>query len=196
MKVREYTNNNAAKLLATKSRKTDVDSLELCKTHFEMGRFLGYQVLEEFQLTKIDINHVQGIKTGFELSDENSVIIFGLMRAGLYVAEGLRSIFSKCQFLLGENFETDKINLNNKIVIVADAVINTGRSIERIIQQLQDTNVKRVFIVTLVMQKEAMFLSDKYPNIFFYALRVSDNKYVGKGTTDTGNRLFNTFDFG
>ena len=45
-----------------------------------------------------------------------------------------------------------------------------------------------------LMRKEAKYITDKYPNISFYALRISENKYTGKGGTDTGNRLFNTMD--
>lgn len=196
MKVREFTNKNAVQLLATKSRRTDIGSTELCKTHFEMGKFLAYQMLDDFKLNEIEINHVQGIKKGVELSDRENIVIFGLMRAGLYVAEGLRSIFSDSQFFLGDDFQAEKINLNDKIVVIADAVINTGKSIEKIIKQILQTNARKVFVVTLIMQKDALYLSDKYPNIFFYALRISENKYIGKGGTDTGNRLFNTADIG
>jgi hypothetical protein len=32
----------------------------------------------------------------------------------------------------------------------------------------------------------------RHANFSLVALRLSDNKFTGRGTTDTGNRLFNT----
>ncbi len=192
MAVRHFTDKHAVQLLATQSRRIDISSLEICKVHFEMGKYLAYQLLDDFELTETDIKHVQGIKKGVELLEKNNIIIFGLMRAGLYAAEGVRNIFTESQFHLVDNIETDQISCNDKIVIVVDAVINTGKSIEKVITKLLESKPKKIFIATLIMQKEALSLADKYPNISFYALRISENKYVGKGATDTGNRLFNT----
>jgi uracil phosphoribosyltransferase len=190
MIVKDFTNKNAVQLLATQSRRTDISSTELCKIHFEMGKYLAYQMLDEFELTETIIQHVQGIKTGIDLVDKHNIVIFALMRAGLYAAEGVRSVFNESQFFPVK--EIDISDFEGKIVIVVDAVINTGKSIEKAIEQLQKSKVKKIFVATLIMQKDALCLLDKYPDIYFYALRVSENKYVGKGGTDTGNRLFNT----
>ena len=192
MRVKDFTNKNAVQLLATQSRRTDISSTELCKIHFEMGKFLAYEMLDEFELTEKEIQHVQGTRTGVELADKNSITIFALIRAGLYAAEGVRSVFSESQFNIYSSTEKIKSDLENKTVIVVDAVINTGESIEHIIEQLQKHKAKKIIIATLIMQKDALYLADKYANISFYALRISENKYVGKGGTDTGNRLFNT----
>jgi uracil phosphoribosyltransferase len=192
MLIYHFTHKNAVQLLATQSRRTDISSTELCKIHFEMGKYLAYQMLDEFELSETEINHVQGIKKGVELSNKDKIVIFGLMRAGLYAAEGVRSVFSDSEFFLDDKFETEKIDLENKVVIIVDAVINTGKSIEKIIEQLKESKTNKIFVATLIMQNDALQLADKYPNIYFYALRVSENKYVGKGGTDTGNRLFNT----
>ncbi len=192
MPIYHFTHKNAVQLLATQSRRTDISSTELCKIHFEMGKYLAYQMLDEFELSETEINHVQGIKKGVELSNKDKIVIFGLMRAGLYAAEGVRSVFSDSEFFLDDKFETEKIDLENKVVIIVDAVINTGKSIEKIIEQLKESKTNKIFVATLIMQNDALQLADKYPNIYFYALRVSENKYVGKGGTDTGNRLFNT----
>jgi len=190
MTIREFTNKNAVQLLATQSRRADISSTELCKIHFEMGKYLAHQMLDEFELTETEIKHVQGIKTGCELADKNNILIFALMRAGLYAAEGVRSVFTDSQFFPVK--EIDNNDLENKIIIVVDAVINTGKSIEKAIEHLRKSKPRKIFVATLIMQKDALHLSEKYPDIYFYALRVSENKYVGKGGSDTGNRLFNT----
>lgn len=190
MAIREFTNKNAVQLLATQSRRTDISSTELCKIHFEMGKYLAYQMLDEFELTETEIKHVQGIKTGSELADKSNIVIFALMRAGLYAAEGVRSVFTDSQFF--PVTEIDNNDLENKIIIIVDAVINTGKSIVGAIEHLLNSKPRKIFVATLIMQKDALHLSEKYSDIYFYALRVSENKYVGKGGTDTGNRLFNT----
>jgi uracil phosphoribosyltransferase len=192
MAVKDFTNKKAVQLLATQSRRVDVDSLDLCKIHFEMGKLLAYEMLEEFELSETEIQHVQGIKKGMELANKNNIVIFALMRAGLYTAEGVRSVFKESQFIPLNEVETDKNDLENKIIIVVDAVINTGKSMVKVIEHLQRKKPKKIFIATLIIQNEALQLADKHENISFYALRISENKYVGKGGTDTGNRLFNT----
>lgn len=190
MPIHEFTDRIAAQLLANTSRKSNINSVELCRNHFEMGKYLAYHMLEEFELEETEIRHVQGIKKGVQLANRNDIVIVPLMRAGLYAAEGIRTVFNHSQFILQEE---DLPDLQDKIVIIVDAVINTGRSMLQMIEKTRGMGVKKVFVATLVMQKEALSLVGKYPEIAFYALRVSENKYVGKGGTDTGNRLFNTF---
>ena len=64
--------------------------------------------------------------------------------------------------------------------------------IQKAINYFQEQKAEKIIVATLIMQKDAMRISDQYSNITFYALRISENKYTGKGSTDTGNRLFNT----
>lgn len=192
MALREFTNKNAVQLLSTQSRKADISPVELCQLHYEMGKYLAYEMLDEFELTEVDIQHVQGQKKGVELANKGNISIVALMRAGLYAAEGMRSIFRDCQFLLYNGTKIDNGIFENRTVIIVDAVINTGRSIVKTIEELQIQKPSKIIVATLIMQHEAVELVTKYENISFYAMRVSKNKYTGIGGTDTGNRLFNT----
>ena len=40
--------------------------------------------------------------------------------------------------------------------------------------------------------EQANSIATDYPDVMFYFARLSHNSYVGKGGTDTGNRLFGT----
>jgi uracil phosphoribosyltransferase len=195
MKINHFTDKNASKILATQSRRSDIEPLELCRIHSEMGKYLAYHMLDIFELEDIEIQHVQGLKHGVELLDKKNIIIIALMRAGLYAAEGVRSVFTESIFVL-ENGNIDEIcsnyDFNGKVVIVVDAVINTGRSMAKIIETIQMLHCKKIFIATLIIQKESIDTFEKYQDIYCYALRISENKYFGKGGTDTGNRLFHT----
>jgi uracil phosphoribosyltransferase len=83
-------------------------------------------------------------------------------------------------------------------VILVDSVINSGASIRRairtLVQKVNPKNVKlAIYVMTAVMQQEAAHqLPLEFPRVKFLALRVSKNQYVGRGGTDTGNRLFGT----
>jgi len=196
MAIKHFTNKNASQILATQSRRADISAIHLCSIHFEMGKYLAYQMLDDLELVETEIHHVQGLRKGIELLHKNNIATIAIMRAGLYAAEGIRSVFTESLFILENNDITDickKIDFQDKIVIVIDAVINTGRSMIKIIESLEKCRCKRIIVATLILQKEALLIFEKYQNISFYALRISENKYVGKGGTDTGNRLFNTF---
>ena len=192
MPIRSFTEHHAVKLLATQSRRADISSLELCQVHHEMGKYLANQILESFSLQEVEINHVQGKRTGFALAEADQIAIIGILRAGLYAAEGIRSVFSASEYYLIDTHVKLPKQLLNKHVILVDSVINTGRTIEAIIREIQQTNAKRIIVATLVMQEAAVELATKFPEVTFYALRVSENQYTGRGGTDTGNRLFNT----
>ena len=195
MKLYDFTNKKSFIILGTESRKADISSFELCEIHKELGKLLGYQIIENCELIEIEINHVQGRKIGFELKDKKNIFIFALMKSGLYIAEGLRSVFKESSLFLVNNEipNLDNIDLSEKTLFIADSVINTGKSIERTIESIfkKHYRFKRVIVVASVVQEESIeILKDK--DIELYAVRISKNKYIGKGNTDTGNRLYNT----
>ena len=192
MALKEFTNRKAVQLLATQSRRTAIEALELCDLHFEMGKLLAYEMLEDFELCDIEIKHVQGIKKGKAIVNSRDIVVVALLRAGLFAAQGIRSVFKECQFNLYEQFSETENDFNGKTVIIVDAVINTGKSMEKAVKHIQAKDPKKIIIATLILQKEAIGLCEKHPNIEIFALRVSENKYTGSGSTDTGNRLFNT----
>lgn len=194
MAFKHYTNRHAVQLLATQSRRTDINSIELCKVHFEMGKYLAYQMLDDFELCEIEIPHVQGLRKGQAIANGNQIVIIAMMRSGLYAAEGVRSVFSDSMLIADSHeFQTicQKYDFKNKTVIIIDAVVNSGNTIRKVLDMLYDMACSRIVVGTLLMQKEASEIAAQYTKVSFYALRVSENKYVGQGHTDTGNRLFN-----
>ena len=87
-------------------------------------------------------------------------------------------------------------------VILVDSVINSGSSIQAAVKSIRrmagEVNpelVLAIYVLTGVMQHLAAERLPSDPQLLrvrFIALRVSENKYVGKGGTDTGARLFGT----
>ena len=195
MKLYNFESEKIFKILNTKSRIATLSNVELSEVHKKLGELLSYKLLEEFDLEKIKINHVQGQKEGFALSSKEKFLIIVLMRAGLYVADGLKNIFDNKYSFEMVNKSDDikeiikKYNIENMNIIIVDSVINTGKSIKEIIDYLP--NDKKIYVASLVIQEKAIQKFENYENLYFYIARISKNFYIGKGGTDTGNRLFN-----
>lgn len=88
----------------------------------------------------------------------------------------------------------DQKLIEGRVVIVCDSVVNTGRSLRALLREvLAPLQPLRVVVVCVVLQQlAAPELSREFPLVPVVALRVSGNKFKGRGGTDTGNRLFNT----
>jgi uracil phosphoribosyltransferase len=197
MNLKEFTQSHASQVLSTQSRRADLSALELGALHFQMGQFLAYHILEDFELTQCDIAHVQGKRSGFEIAGKEDICVMGMLRAGLFAAEGIRSIFKDGAFFLEHDNVAEIINkqsLESKTVIVVDAVINTGKSISNILNQLIAAKCEKIVVAALVLQDDAKRLANDFPTVSFYALRISENRYKGTKGIDTGNRLFNTLE--
>ena len=194
MQINNYENENIFKILNTKSRVSTLSTVELSITHKKLGELLSYKFLEEFNTVEVEIDHVQGKKIGYELDPKEFFLIIVLMRGGLYVADGFKNIFDgKYNFeMINSEEEITKIkkwyDLKFTNIIIIDSVINTGISIQKIINLFPKK--KKIYIISLVMQKESEKIFKKYDNLVFFIARVSHNFYIGKGNIDTGNRLF------
>jgi uracil phosphoribosyltransferase len=134
---------------------------------------------------------------GVGIKDEHLITILALMRGGEPMARGVFDIFPKATFIhYYEKTETSHTahtplpDLSERVVILVDSVINSGNSIRRVVRELA---ASRIFVVAGVTQmKASVDLPTEFPSVCFYSLRLSENKYTGKGATDTGNRLFGT----
>ena len=137
-----------------------------------------------------------------KIAFEEEIIILTVMRAGLYFADGFRFYFQKAPFYhinpireigISEKEFRGLPDLNCKTVVLIDAVINTGNTIIPVIHQIQKVTPKRIVVSCMVLPNgTAKGLIGEFPHIDFCFTRISNNAYVGKGPTDTGNRLFGT----
>lgn len=186
-------NNAYLQTLNGKSRNKELRNNKLASLHAQIGEVLG-QAMLNFRPTESGfIKTVQDIDcTIQEVSRENITIVV-LMRAGLYVGQGVRNILdSDDQVYLISN-SVDDVDLDyirNRDIIIVDSVINSGKTIIKYIDSFKDA--KSISCISIVMQSRFTDIAKKYSDILFLTSRVSDNYYVGAGATDTGNRLFGT----
>ena len=204
MTLYQFTNKIAIQLLATQSRRTDVTPYELSRVHLEMGKYLAYQIAEEIPLEDFEISHPQGKAIGKRIQNEKDILIFTLMRAGMYIGDGIRALFQNAPnyqiypkrgigLTEAEWAKLELPPLKDKIIIIVDSVINTGESMRPVIKWFHTKKPKKIIIACSVMPTDtANKMESEFPDVNFYTIRVSTNSYVGKGKTDTGNRLFGT----
>lgn len=137
-----------------------------------------------------------------EFLQNKPVVIIAMMRAGLFFANGIADKIEEMgipvSLLLTYNDQLacdDKKVIEGKDVLIVDAVINTGKSIFRLLNDLPSQCQAK--IATTVIPNSSISLFDDYE---LYVIRTSENKYEGakvniiangKGP-DTGDRLFGT----
>ncbi|KAI3338761.1 uracil phosphoribosyltransferase-domain-containing protein [Ustulina deusta] len=201
--IRHATGGNAAKLLMTPTRDANINGPDLRKAHRRIGWFLATGFLTELVgLEEYAIPHVQGHQTdGFRLRDEQHTVIVALMRGGEPMAFGVSDVLPSAAFVhangpddVGEHHLAGK-----STVILVDSVVNSGKTVVQFVQRVRTICPGiRIVVIAGVVQSQSVskgslahtLAHDSGLNII--ALRLSDNKFSGKGTTDTGNRLFNT----
>lgn len=197
-----FTDVPSMQVMATRSRDSTLSGHKLSQVHQKMGEYLGNHIVGLIGLEEITFQHVQGTKKGPALSTKNNIVILPLLRAGLFAGLGIWDSIPSAAFVpitpvRGEKLSNSQVkgisSLNDMVVIVTDAVINTGESLEPVLSWILEQNPHKIIVSSLVTPvPTAERLASKYRNIQWIHARVSHNQYVGKGGTDTGNRLFNT----
>lgn len=160
--------------LIEKSRDPKVSGVELSKIHMELGDIIG-----------------KGLSQDISIDTDNTTIIT-IMRAGLFFAYSIWEHFPQAPFLpitKAEDLDKYDMYLENRDVIIIDTVINSGKTINPIIQKLEKNN--NISIALNVIPAKTVPIFDKY-NV--HAIRSSLHSYKGTKGNDTGNRLFNTTD--
>ncbi|KAK2791647.1 hypothetical protein FQN51_002147 [Onygenales sp. PD_10] len=202
LEVIHATDSAAAKLLMTPMRDATVVGPNLRKFHRRTGLYLATEHLPKIiGLEEYGIPHVQSHLTlGFRLLHEQRTLIVALMRGGQPMAEGVNKAFPLAMFLharVPEDIGKDHLE-GQLTVLLVDSVVNNGKTVLDFAQHIRTLHASiRIVVVTSVVQKQ--FVSRDltqalapYDKLYIIALRLSDNKFTGSGTTDTGNRLFNT----
>lgn len=197
------TDKYVAKLLATPMRDAAVAGPNLREAHRRVGWYLAIDVLADVVgIEKCPIQHVLGNETrGYQLFHEAQTTIVALMRGGEPMALGVSDAFTLAMFVHAsdpENLKTHHLE-GQLTVILVDSVVNTGKTIIEFVERVRKLHASiRIVVVAGVVQAQCVSGNGLHQTlaghgkVHLIALRVSDTKFTGSGTTDTGNRLFNT----
>ena len=161
----------------------------------QIGRLLAADVARSLTLADVAIQHPTGTATGVQIVPGGEPIVLAVMRAGLFVAEGVWEALGAASLVpcAAGVAELGRVPAADRVVVVVDSVINSGRSIRRWLDALAEQRPRQRVVATLVSYRPTMAgLVADYPDVHFVAARLSDRSYVGKAATDTGSRLFGT----
>ncbi|HLW63379.1 MAG TPA: phosphoribosyltransferase [Flavobacterium sp.] len=175
------SDNGILELIENCKSTSGVSGVKLRNSHYLLGKEIAKQI--EFRPSK-------------------PIAIIAMMRAGLFFAYGIADQIEELgipvSLLLTYNdqlsCEDEKV-IEGKDVLIVDAVINTGKSIFRLLNDLPSQCQAK--IATTVIPNSSVSIFDDYE---LYVIRTSENKYEGakvrvvangKGP-DTGDRLFGT----
>lgn len=187
--------NNYIKLLNNKSRSIDCVGFDLAAVHQKIGRIIGAACLDEQPLVLRDVINPQGLNGKSQVPDCNNITIIGLLRSGLYLSLGIRESLAGTPHIFHLSQKPDDIDpliISGRVVIIADAVVNSGETIKKYMSIMQSASM--VYVTCLVMQQGfANVATDLFPDVNFITGRISENFYIGTGKNDTGNRLFGTY---
>jgi len=185
----------------TSTRDADVAGPALREAHFRVGRYLATEFLTTIVgLERYRIPHVQGYHTdGHRLLHEQQTTIVALMRGGEAMAFGVNDVFPLAMFVHAGRPEDIMLHhlQRQTTVVLVDSVVNSGKTVVEFVQHIRKLHSTiRIVVVAGVAQArfEGSFTLTlaHHRKLSLVALRLSDNKFTGSGTTDTGNRLFNT----
>jgi len=203
IQVLHATDRNVTKLLMTPTRDAKVAGPILREAH----RRVGWYLATEFLVDVIGIEeyltaHVLGHQTsGYRLLHEQQTSIVALMRGGEAMALGVNDAFPLAMFVHASR--PDDIMLHHLqgqfTVVLVDSVVNSGKTVVQFVQHVRNLHATiRIVIIAGVVQAQSVSRGShaqplaRYAELSLVALRLSDNKFTGRGITDTGNRLFNT----
>jgi len=154
---------------------SNVCGRELREAHYYLGCKLGLYISSKRRLIK------------------RKIAVLIMMRAGLPFGFGVADSLDRYNDVT-VLFSTSENDFSSfEIVIIADAVVNTGKTILEIINKMDNRNV--VIATNVISDKHR----DNLKDVDIFSIRVSQHSY--KGTTvkfisngkgpDTGDRLFN-----
>ncbi|KAK3944418.1 uracil phosphoribosyltransferase-domain-containing protein [Diplogelasinospora grovesii] len=197
------TDCNASKLLTAPTRDARIAGPTLREAHRRVGWYLAVEFLAHVVgVEEYMIPHVQGHQTtGHRLLHEQETSIVALMRGGEAMAFGVNDVFPRAMFI--HAFEPGDVKLHHvqkqHMVVIVDSVINSGKTIVEFVQHIRALKgAVRIVVIAGVVQAQSVSegrlaqILEHDKNFTVIALRLSSNKFTGRGTTDTGNRLFNT----
>ena len=189
----DYTEDPLVRLLVDKTRRRETHGSSLAAAHRDIGRILARDVARCLELEECAIEHVTGAQKGVRVSDQSQPSILAILRAGLFLAEGVWEAIPSAALVPWSPKHQEMPNLPNRPVVLVDSVINTGHSMKQAMDALRAQGHDRIVVVTLVAHRPTMeALVESAPDVSFVVARLSERSYVGQGSTDTGARLFGT----
>ncbi len=156
---------------------SNVCGKDLREAHYYLGKQLGLQIQSDKNLKSTNVGVLVMMRAGLPF--------------GLGLADGLE-LSNNVDLLFSSSSDSDFTKYD--YVIIADAVINTGKTIFETIKRV---DVAKVIVATNVISEKYL---GNFDNLDTYSVRVSANSFKGSNVKsvsngrgpDTGDRLFSS----
>jgi len=207
-----YLNQKNSLILQFVSELRDVkiqeNRMQFRKNIERIGQIMAYEISKELPFIGTEINTPLGIHQSKVLAEHP--VLATILRAGLPMHQGFLEYFDKsdCAYISAYRKHIDEVNfeiiveylaspdINDKVLILIDPMLATGRSIELAYQTiLKKGNPKKVHIACLIASKIGIeFLKEKLPDATLWIADVDDSLnthgYIVPGLGDAGDLSF------
>lgn len=175
-----------------------------------IGNVFAYEISKTLSFIEQDIKTPLGV-ANVPLPSENPVVI-SILRAGLPLQDGIANFFNKSDLgfisaYRSHNKNEDDFdieveycsvpNLDGKVVIIADTMLATGKSMQTVYKQLkQSGKPKQIHIVSVLASVEGIeFVKEHLPiNVQYWFAAVDDEltaqAFIVPGLGDAGDLAF------
>lgn len=185
----ELLYDKAPEILANNNISELVDDIEACKSSSGING-------SRLALSHIRLGQRMGETIKSYIPTEGTAVVV-LDRGGRFFGDGVYSTFGGTLYPYNPTIDNIPDLSGYEIVTIVDSVVNTGKSVQKLISSIKQQSSKcEFFIVTNVLQRRAVEVLCEYK---IFAIRLSDNFYIGNNQRrqtggkgpDTADRLFN-----
>lgn len=186
------------------------DSMRFRRNIERIGEIMSYEISKSLEFKPVEVQTPLAIKQTFELRDK--VVICSILRAGLALHYGFLNYFDNSEngFISAyryhpyndERFEI-KVeyqavpNINDKILLLVDPMLATGKSLIAVFNQLLSTQKpKEIHIAAVIAAPEGVqYLKENLPDFCHLWIATLDDslnhqKYIVPGLGDAGDLAY------
>ncbi|MCQ2452180.1 MAG: uracil phosphoribosyltransferase [Oscillospiraceae bacterium] len=186
-------------------------SKEFCELVSELATLMGYEALKDLNLKMVSVQAPLETITTPVLAEDFTIV--PILRAGLGMVDGLRSLCPTCKvghvglYRDEETLEARQyyfklpVDAADGQVIVVDPALATGVSAVAAVDLLKKAGCKRIKLMCIFAARQGLeLLYQKHPDVKVYAARYSDRPLNEKGyildaAGDAGDRVCGTVSY-
>jgi len=183
------------------------DSMRFRKNIERIGEVLGYELSKTLEYNIKSVQTPLGVKE--ILTPEEQLVLCSILRAGLPLHQGLLNYFDRAEnaFVSAYRDHVDNqddfevvVNylaspsLENKVVLLADPMLATGKTLENTFKALQNRGKpKQIHIISVIGSKEGVaYVEDVFPkqtHLWIAAIdeELNNKGYIIPGLGDSGD---------
>ena len=200
-------NHSMIKHKLTNIRRTETNTKDFYQNVNEIAGLMAYEISRDFPLRPVEINTPICKTVQYELA--NDVVIVPILRAGLGMVDGIRSMIPTAKvgfiglyrdektLLPHEYYAKFPETIKDSIVLLVDPMLATGGSASAAITMLKNRGCKDIRYVGLVGAPEGVkLMQTDHPDVPIYLAaldeKLNEMGYIVPGLGDCGDRLFGT----